>query len=240
MTTKQVYYESPYLKELEAKIVSLEQRPNLANIILDQTIFYPEGGGQPSDTGSIKGRDGEAKVEYVRIIEGKITHQAKISGLLNTGDEVNLSIDWNSRLKYMRVHTAGHLLHDVLMTIGSNLVPVKGGHGNKPFIEYKGEFDIVKRQELENKVNEYLLKDLPVSTKEVSYKELMAECKFVPENLPKDKPLRAIKIDEFDMMPDGGVHIKSTKEIGKIWIANITVENGLTNVRYGISDVTKS
>lgn len=71
--------------------------------------------------------------------------------------------------------------------------------------------------------------------KETSYEEIAAVCQFVPEHLPKNKPLRMIKIGEFPGMPDGGVHVGSTLEIGKIWIAGITQEEGITKVRYGVA-----
>ena len=92
-----------------------------------------------------------------------------------------------------------------------------------------------KAYEIEKKVNEILQKDLPVSTKEASYNELAKDCKFLPPHLPKDKPLRMIKIGDYPPMPDGGVHVKTTKEIGKIWIANITSQNGTTTIRYGVA-----
>lgn len=73
MQTKQIYYQDPYKTELECKVLFVESSGNLFNVILDQTIFYPEGGGQPSDRGTL----GDVKVEYVRIINGEIIHQVK-------------------------------------------------------------------------------------------------------------------------------------------------------------------
>lgn len=228
MQTKQIYYQDPYKQELESKVISCEQKGNLFNIILDQTIFYPEGGGQPSDKGLL----GEVMVSQVRIAEGEIIHQ--VNGALEINSAVTEKIDWDWRYKYMKIHTAGHLLHDVLMSIFPELVPLKGSHGKKPFIEYQGNIDPTKKEEIVAKVNEVLQQDLPVVTKEASYEELIKEAKFIPPNLPKNKPLRMIKIGDFSAMPDGGVHVKSTKEIGSIWIANINSLNGITNIRYGV------
>ncbi len=228
MKTRQIYYEDSYKTELECKVLSIEPTGNLTNVVLDQTIFYPEGGGQPSDRGLL----GEAKIEYVRTSNGEIVHQVK--GLLNEGDTVICKLDWNWRYKHMRIHTAGHLLHDVIMSILPNLVPIKGSHGKKAFLEYQGIIDVSMKEEIENKVNEILQQDLLVVTKEATFEELEKESKFVPPNLPKNKPLRMIRVGDYSAMPDGGVHVKSTKEIGKIWIANITIEDGKTNVRYGV------
>lgn len=228
MQTKQIYYMDPYQKELECKVTSVEPVGNLKNVISDQTVFYPEGGGQPCDRGML----GDAKVEYVRFINGEIIHQVK--GEINLGSSIKCILDWDWRYKYMRIHTAGHLLHDVLMTIVADLKPLKGSHGKKAFLEYQGEMDISRKTEIEIKVNEALNQDLPVITEETSYEELEKMCKFLPPNLPRDKPLRMIKIGNFSSMPDGGVHVKTTKEIGKIWIANLTSNQGIVNIRYGI------
>lgn len=229
MQTKQIYYQDPYKQELECKVLSCDQNGNLFKVILDQTIFYPEGGGQPSDKGLL----GEVMVQLVRMADGEIIHQT--NGSLETGTTVIGKIDWNWRYKYMKIHTAGHLLHDVLMIMFPDLIPVKGSHGNKSFIEYQGSIDPSRKEEIVIKINDVLKQDLPVVTKEATYEELIKVAKFVPPNLPKNKPLRMIKIGDFDAMPDGGVHVKSTKEIGEIWIANIDSANGITNVRYGVT-----
>jgi len=231
MQTKQIYYEDPYKKELDCKVISAEPVGNLINVIIDQTIFYPEGGGQPCDKGTL----GNAKVEYVRIINGEIIYQVK--GQINPGDQVKGILDWNWRYKYMKIHSAGHLLHDVLMTMVKNLTPIKGGHGKKAFIEYQGEIDPTIKEKLEEEVNKTAQQGLKIITKFASYDELVKESQFLPPNLPKDKPLRILKIGNFPSMPDGGIQVKNTKEIGKIWIANITVQNGLTNIRYGVAGI---
>ena len=67
MKTEQIYYQEPYLKELTCSVIDITAGDHLTDVVLDQTIFYPEGGGQPSDKGLL----GEAKVEYVRLIEGE-------------------------------------------------------------------------------------------------------------------------------------------------------------------------
>ena len=231
MQTKQIYYEDPYKKDLTCKVISVEPAGNLINVIIDQTIFYPEGGGQPCDKGTL----GNAKVEYVRIINGEIIHQVK--GQINPGDQVKGILDWNWRYKYMKIHSAGHLLHDVLMTMIKNLTPIKGGHGKKAFIEYQGKIDPTIKEKLEEEVNKTAQQGLKIITKFASYDELVKESQFLPPNLPKDKPLRILKIGNFPSMPDGGIQVKNTKEIGKIWIANITVQNGLTNIRYGVAGI---
>lgn len=228
MQTKQIYYSSPYTIELQSKALSVLPQGRLTNVILDQTIFYPEGGGQPSDRGTI----GSAKVEYVRMQNGEIIHQ--VIGEVQVGETVKIAIDWAFRYKHMKIHTAGHLLHDVLMTMVKDVVPRRGGHGKKAFLEYTGEIDPTMKEKIEEEVNKVAQQELNVVTNESSYEELAKECQFLSPNLPKDKPLHMIKIGDFPSMPDGGVQVKNTSEMGKIWIANITVLGGITTVRYGV------
>jgi alanyl-tRNA synthetase len=236
MTTQKNYYQDPYLQELEAQVIAVEPGNNLINVILDKTIFYPEGGGQPSDRGEISSSSWNTKVEYVRSDNETVTHQVQKNNSIKVGDKVKLILDWPWRYKYMRLHTGGHLLHDVIMKTNSQLKPLKASHGKKPFIEYLGEIDSNIKQALEDKANLEITKNLSVVTKETTLEEIQKECPFLPANLPADKKLRMIKIGDFPAMPDGGVHVKSTKEICKIWIANITVNQGTTNVRYGVAN----
>ena len=235
MKTRMLYYEDAYKTECETQI--LEVKENLAgglkDIILDQTVFYPEGGGQPGDRGELKVGDISIKVEYTRRKDGEIVHQGKVFEELNEGAKVLAKTDWNWRYKYMRIHSAGHLVHDVLMAMTKGLKPLKGSHGQKAWLEYIGETAIVK-EELENAVNEAVVKDLPIITKESTFEELEKECPLLPPNLPRDKALRMIKIGDYPAMPDGGVQVKSTKEIGKVLITEIKTGGETTVIKYRV------
>lgn len=236
MKTKQIYYQDPYKKEIEAVIIAIEESAGslINNIILDQTVFFPEGGGQPGDRGEIIGKNGSAKIEYTRLVNDEIIHQGKIVDSLVKGDKVTVKIDWNWRYKYMKIHSAGHLVHDVLMGLVGGLKPLKGSHGKKAYLEYQGEIDVALKEELEKKVNEAVEKDLPIITKDATYDELVKECQFVPPNLPRDKTLRMLKIGDYSAMPDGGVHVKSTKEIGRVLITDLSFQGGIERLKYRV------
>lgn len=228
MQTRLVYYEDPYKKELDCKVISVEQKGNLLNVILDKTIFYPEGGGQPSDKGML----GDAHVEYVRVVDGEVVHQ--VNGILEKDQEVKAILDWNWRYKYMKIHSAGHLLHEVLMNMFQGIEAIGASHGKKAYIEYQGVIDASEKDRIEQEVNKVREQSLPIITKYVTYEELEKESRSVPANLPKNKPLRMLKLGNYPAMADGGVQVKDTGEIGKIWIANISVADGKTTVRYGV------
>ena len=236
MKTKQIYYQDPYKKETEALVVDIHENAGslLSGIVLDQTVFFPEGGGQPGDRGEIISKKGSVKIEYTKLVNGEIIHQGKMTDELKRGDQVTAKIDWNYRYKYMKIHSAGHLVHDVLMSMVERLKPLKGSHGKKAYLEYEGAMDISLKEELEKKVNEAIEKDLSITAKDATYDELAKECRFLPPNLPKDKMLRMLKIGDFPAMPDGGVHVRSTKEIIKVLITDLLSQEGKVIVKYRV------
>ena len=235
MNTEQLYYKDPALDAFDAEIVAIENlRDNMYAVELDQTAFYPEGGGQPSDQGTLDGPNGSLAVKLVRSQNGTIIHEGKMTGDMEAGDAVHGAVKWSRRLKFMRVHTAGHLLHDVLVSMAPDLVAVKGKHGDKAFLEYRGEIDEELMGRLTDGVSAAIDADLSVRSWESSLEELESLCESLPSNLPQGKALRAIQIGDFAPMPDGGVHVASTGEIGEVVVHHVKVENGGSTIRYGV------
>ena len=236
--TELVYLKDSYRKELKTYILDLRDEGEGHSIIfLDATIFYPEGGGQPSDTGKIVGENGTATVVHAKYYAGVVQHRSQIEGVLSPDDDVSCYLDWDRRYWNMCVHTAGHLLHDALMQLVPGAIPVKGHHGNKPFIEYRDPLPSEIAGELENLANRMIADNLQTYTKFVSLDELKAMSRFVPPSLPKDKPLRVFWIEGCDAMPDGGTHVKRTGEIGGIRVVSISAKKGRGRVRYEVVDV---
>jgi alanyl-tRNA synthetase len=232
----QAYYDEPYLTELDSVVTHVEPKGSQVVIQLDRTIFYPEGGGQPCDQGELAGQTGRFRIAQVRTApSGAILHQGTLTGQIQVGDAVHATLKWAPRHQNMRVHSAGHLVHDVLMTMASGLTPTKGNHGQKAFIEYSGSLDPDIKDVLQDAVNERIIMDLPVVTKDTTYEELLEKCQFVPPGLPKNKQLRMMQIGEFPAMPDGGVQVKSTREIGGVVIHSVVSENGTVIIRYGVT-----
>jgi Ser-tRNA(Ala) deacylase AlaX len=134
----------------------------------------------------------------------------------------------------MRVHTAGHIIHDVLMGTISGLTPVRGDHGSKPYLEYTPEINTTIKEKLEEEVNNVIRENRNVITKETSLDELSKIVRYIPPNLPKDKPLRIIHIDGFYAMPDGGTQVKQLGEIGEIKILSISNNEGKSIIKYQV------
>ena len=106
MKTKLLYMKDALLKVSEAKIVKIDISGKNASVVLNQTIFYPQGGGQPSDQGTITGSNGCLSVKSVSYANGSPVHQGKIDGLLEVGETVTLAINWDLRYTHIQAHTA--------------------------------------------------------------------------------------------------------------------------------------
>jgi phenylalanyl-tRNA synthetase alpha chain len=239
-TTKLLYMEDSYQRECKAVVKSVKEKNGTAEIILSETIFYPQGGGQPCDQGMVKGKNGELKVTNVAYNNGNPLHQGKLKGEIKEGDEVNCAIDWNRRYKNMRVHSAGHLVHEVVHEAKPQLKPIKGQHriGGQQFIEYEGEA-IMDRISLNMRLAQLINEPRQIKTYFVTLAELKKKAQFVPENLPTNKPLRVMEIDGYQPVSDGGTQVKSTEELDGTSITNIESVSGLIRVHYGVVSGTR-
>lgn len=232
--TELIYLTDSYQKELKTRVVSAEKRGNLWEVVLSSTIFYPEGGGQPSDRGTIAGKNGKAHVKHVRMKGDTVVHECTLEGTLNPGDIVHCTIDWPMRYHNMRVHSAGHIVHEAVKIVSPALTPQKGSHGDEPYIEYEGSLAIDKKYLIEKEADMLVEKDLPLKTELVSLDELQRRSPWVPPHLPKNKPLRILTIGELAPIPDGGTQVHSTEEVGPITITKIDNSEDHVRVYYSI------
>lgn len=234
--TKLLYLDNAQQKKCEACITSISVKNNIASITLDQTIFYPQGGGQPSDHGVIKGKSGQIAVTNLIYNNGNPIHQGKIKGALEIGETVTCEIDWNRRYQNMRVHSAGHLVHEAVYELYPHLKPLKGAHGigHEQYIEYEGSADI-DIPKLNIRLIQLIDDDRSIKTEFVSLDELKKRTQFVPENLPTNKPLRVMEIDGFAPVPDGGTQVESTKELEGTEITTVEKVGNVVRVNYVIA-----
>ena len=208
--------EDPYLKECDATITNLSDSKY---VVLDQTVFYPKGGGQINDVGEMA-RNGEVfNVVYVGKFSGEVSHEVDRLGL-KVGDRVHCKIDWDRRYKMMRSHTAAHVLITILCNKTNALVT-----GNELTLE-KSRFDF----NLENfdrdifmncidEANEIFKKDIPVKTYELPREEALkipGMVKMAEALPPQVSELRIVEIEGIDKQADGGTHVRNLKEVGRI------------------------
>jgi misacylated tRNA(Ala) deacylase len=207
-------------------------------LVLDRTVFYARGGGQPGDTGVLRWDGGELTVLDTFRREGRVVHVVSGDDLPGPGTPVEQAIDWERRYRLMRMHSALHLL-SVVLPFG-----VTGGSIG----EDKGrlDFDMPEPPEnvaaLEAQLNEYVAAGLPVTAEWITDEELAAQPEMV--KTMKVKPpvgqgrVRLIRIgsggDTLDLQPCGGTHVRNIGEIGAIKVLRIRNE-GRHNKRVEIA-----
>lgn len=201
-------------------------------MILNNTIFYPKGGGQPHDTGKIIKEKEIYNVVYVGKFNAEISHEVDHAGLM-PDDNVLCVLNWERRYKLMQSHTAAHILAALLNKGTGALIT-----GNQ-LSEEKVRFDFNLQKFDKNLLQEYLIKannlfgtDIPVKSYNLPRDEalkipgIIKMAAAYPPNLPT---LRIVEIEGLDKQADGGTHVKNLKEIGKITL--IKTENKGKNNR---------
>jgi len=214
--TQALYLADSYLRECDATVVSVKDGKY---VVLDQTVFYPKGGGQPWDTGKMI-RDHETfNVVYVGKFSGEISHEVDHAGL-KEGDKVHLALDWERRYKLMRSHTAAHIFASLLCNGTGALVTGNQLEEDKIRFDFNLEkFDPEILTEYIERANELFRKDIPVKWYELPREEALRIPGLIKmaEAFPPDIPrLRVVEVVSIDKQADGGTHVKNLKEVGGI------------------------
>ncbi|MBN2042229.1 MAG: alanyl-tRNA editing protein [Candidatus Aenigmarchaeota archaeon] len=218
---KALYMNDCYLKEFEATVVNVSGDGEKEGkfITLDKTAFYPNSGGQPWDEGTISKDGTEFRVVFVGKFSGEISHEVDNPGL-RPGDRVKCSIDWERRHKLMRMHTAAHIISGILFHDAGALITGNQLGLDKTRIDFSmDDFDRDKLQEYINKANDCVNRDCEIRISEMPREDVEKNPDLVrlAKGLPPGiKVLRMVEIFGLDIQPDGGTHVKSTKEVGRI------------------------
>ncbi|MGI9395775.1 MAG: alanyl-tRNA editing protein [Boseongicola sp.] len=222
--TKPLYRDDAYLRSAMGQVIDVN---DLGGVVLDQSIFYPTGGGQPGDSGTLTWDGGQLTVTTTVKGEGDgiVLVPADGSPLPKIGSEVSQDLDWQQRSGHMRIHTALHLLSVVIP------LPVTGGS----ISQAKGRLDFDMMDPIEDKdalsanLNELIARDLPVVENWITEGELDANPGLVKTMTVKPPrgagKIRLIKIGEgenkIDLQPCGGTHVSRTSEIGRVRLGKV-------------------
>ncbi|MFW9806620.1 MAG: alanyl-tRNA editing protein [Candidatus Thorarchaeota archaeon] len=211
-----------YLQEFDATV----QATGEDYLVLDRTAFYPEGGGQSTDYGTLTDGSRTVNVIEIRKIEGEVRHKLDDSPF-DVGTRVHGVIDWERRYENMRFHTCQHVLsrylqiHYNLGTKGNNITP---GNSRADYTPLES-FDEDMKRKVEVGVNEVLDRNLDVEIKFMPRNEAIAflkernyQTRYL-EMVPKSvKEFRVLIIGDYDVASCAGTHVKNTSEIGHIQI----------------------
>jgi len=211
----QLYYKDAYIREFETEVKAVNKGKF---IVLDQTIFYPNGGGQPHDMGKIISNGREYNIIYVGKFDGMISHEVDKEGL-KVGDKIKGVLNWERRYKYMRMHTAVHIVCQIINSETGALITGNQIGEHKTRVDFSLEdYDKEKIREYVERSNEIVNKNLDVR----SYFISKEEAQKIPDliklamKLPDREEIRIVEIGDFDRQADGGTHVKNTEEIGKV------------------------
>lgn len=223
--TDKLFLKDAYLREIEAVLVSKVD----SNLVFDRTVFYPTGGGQPCDTGTVFFHDQKASVSAVSKNGDDVLHVLAEQSPIEIGETAKLSIDWDRRYSHMRHHTAIHIMDAVVHRKAGEFGLITGSQIYEDRARVDFDFPEFSRDVAEKIVEEanaviaedhrIIIRDLP-----------QAEALSIP-GLARTGPgmellkhldiIRVIDIDGVDAQADGGTHVRSTKEVGKIVMSGI-------------------
>jgi len=224
MSTKVLYMEERrgqepdpnYRREFEATV--LERGPDF--VVLDQTAFYAEGGGQPWDTGVLRWAGGEAKVIKVTKEKGVIRH---FLDRMPDADEVQGVVDWDRRYAHMRYHTSQHLLSGIVWSIYGARTVGNQLYADRARVDFQPvSFTPEDLKRIEDECNRAVAEALPVRITEEDRVKIENEIgdrslvDLVPKHITR---LRVVRVGDRDYCPCGGTHLKNTSEIGRVHIA---------------------
>jgi misacylated tRNA(Ala) deacylase len=234
--TEMVFLDDAYLRTFTGRVVEAREGNQVA---LDRTAFYPTGGGQPHDTGRLGG----AWVTSVRKEGDLVWHTLSGLGGSNAvdgpvpavGEEVDGEVDWERRHALMRTHTALHVLCGVIWNEWG--VPVTGGNMEPLVARMDFEFDPLPEgfgPHVEGLVNAELGADRPIEVSWVPRADALGDADLIRTKVnlipPSVDPIRVIDIVGLDKQADGGTHVRSTAEVGRVRVLK-TESKGKGNKR---------
>ncbi len=210
MRTERLYNNDPYIKEFKAKVLEVLPYKEAYGVVLDKTAFYPEGGGQPYDTGLLN----NTRVQQVIEKDGEILH---IVDTPMQREEVTGLVDWSRRFDLMQQHTGQHILSACFERLLNG--STDSFHMGKDIVSIEiniDSFNTDDAESIEAMANDIIYSNLPVTAKFVTD----AELKRLPlRKMPKvTENIRIVEVKEFDYSPCGGTHVSTTGEVGVIKI----------------------
>jgi misacylated tRNA(Ala) deacylase len=222
--TKLLYQKDSYLKEFQAKVVAVDSEAHA--VILDQTAFYPGGGGQVPDKGILRFNGKESRLARAKHGPDGILHFIEAEDTLpEIGSEVTGLVDWDLRYKTMRTHTAMHILCGVIYrdygahVTGGDMEPLKG----RMDFEFESlTADLVGV--IDAAVNKEVAANRPIRVAILPREEafqipdlIRTKINLLPENI---KEVRTVEIVGLDLQADGGTHVNNTSEVGTIHVVD--------------------
>ena len=253
IVTSKLYLDDSYLFYLVgAKLIAVEdypKEPDFFALIFDKTIFHPQGGGQPSDQGTIENTSVKLELNTIgfdrerEVVLHKVSKEEYSKLGIQIGNEFDMKINEEKRRLYARLHSAGHLLDISVNKLGLNLVPGKGYHFLEgPYVEYTGNIDknsiptlMENIEKISNQIISQTSEEDSTISKFYDYEQGKKEFGTVPSYLLTNKPFRWVKLLKDDLgCPCGGTHVKHVNDIKSMKISKITNKGKVVRISYNV------
>ncbi len=238
MTTHLVYFEDTYKFDDHAMLVATNRDEKGHFIVLNHTIFYPQGGGQPSDQGTIKVGDVVAPIHSVRSIDREVRHYTNQDYSSLRGQEASCLVNKETRLFHARLHTAGHLISNIVESLYPDWHAVKGHHfPDQCYVEFMSNtasLNDIPIEGVNKEIAAFIEKDYATHVDQVSGGKLQELYPNLTYTIPSDQPIRVVRIGDFPFSPCGGTHVKSLKELNGLEITRCKIKKGVMKINYGI------
>lgn len=241
--TKKVYLTDSYTKEIDAEVLFAScERSKRCYIVLKETIFHPQGGGQPSDTGTVTGGTFDFQVKKVLEESGVVFHYGTLTSgnIAGISGKAHLKLDWERRYRIMKSHTAGHILdYAVSRFLKANVETVSAYHSHETsYVMYKLPSSIsLDLAEIEKIANEVVKSCVPVKVLNIKRDEIQGRLRGAPnfERLPVLDEYRIVEIVGINSIPCSGTHVSNTCEIGSIKITGTSSDESGIAIYYDVA-----
>jgi len=236
--TQMLYYQDQYMKEFEAKALKVLSDEY---VVLDKTCFFPEGGGQPADSGHIVSGSSKVEVIDVQKIGTVIIHKLKNATAFKKGSIVKGVIDWDKRYGLMKNHTATHVVGGAARRVLGNHVwqygTQKGVESSRLDISHYRRLSLEETEKIEMLANEAVLRNIPVEAAWLPRNEAESRYGFrlYQGGAVPGKEIRVVRVGDWDVEACAGTHLKNTGEIGFVKIIHSErVQDGVERLVYSI------
>lgn len=239
METYLSYLEDTYQFCESAKLLESGEDEKEHFVILDRTIFYPQGGGQPTDTGHIEINDLIIPINAVKYEQGTVKHYTDANYASLVGKDGVCNIDSEKRLLHAKLHTAGHLISNIVEENYPRWKAVKGHHyPGESYVLFELKEDVVKDISV-TLINKAILQAINENMTTIAAQISKQEAETLGMAIPElggtlDKPIRTHKIGNFPSAPCGGTHVKQLIELAGLEITKYKIKKSSLKIKYDL------
>lgn len=207
-------------------------------ITLDHTIFYPQGGGQPSDQGRLEVNGIHIPILFVKVVNDEIRHYTD-----QNYDQVKWQkgccfVNQERRLQHAKLHTAGHLLSHVVESIYSNYKAIKGHHfPNECYVEFiskNGDCEAIDLNLVNRNMTIAIHEKQAIETVFIDKDQLSEMCPDIADDINRTESIRLVRIGSFPYQPCGGTHIHTTSELRGLAVSKFKISKKIIKISYAI------